>query len=199
METLQKKTILTSARNSRWIWTLLIGTMLTPFLLAWLLLEKNVLPTMNQGTFISPALSLNGVTFSDFQAPERIVNFPPLGKWSVMYVGKAPCHDQTGKVLEGLTRLHRALGKNQPRVQLAWLPFPTLSLANCSFSSTPFTAAWPALHLSADYFNNFFSFAEKMYIVDPQGNLILQYEADNPDLRAILKDLNRLLKASRIG
>jgi cytochrome oxidase Cu insertion factor (SCO1/SenC/PrrC family) len=37
-----------------------------------------------------------------------------------------------------------------------------------------------------------------IYLVDPLGNLILRYPAD-PDIKRLAKDLDRLLRASRIG
>ena len=46
-------------------------------------------------------------------------------------------------------------------------------------------AAWPA----GD---------DRVYLVDPLGNLVLAYPRD-PDIKAMAKDVTRLLKASRIG
>lgn len=40
--------------------------------------------------------------------------------------------------------------------------------------------------------------ASNIWIVDPLGNLMMRFP-DNPDPNAMKKDLNRLLKASRIG
>ena len=40
--------------------------------------------------------------------------------------------------------------------------------------------------------------AQRIYIVDPLGNLVLRYPSD-PDIKRLAKDLERLLKASRIG
>lgn len=37
-----------------------------------------------------------------------------------------------------------------------------------------------------------------IYLLDPLGNLVLRYPAD-PDIRRLAKDLERLLRASRIG
>lgn len=37
-----------------------------------------------------------------------------------------------------------------------------------------------------------------IYVVDPLGNLVLRYDSD-PDIKALARDLGRLLKASRIG
>ena len=38
----------------------------------------------------------------------------------------------------------------------------------------------------------------RIYLIDPLGNLVLRYPAD-PDIKGIAKDLERLLRASRIG
>jgi peroxiredoxin len=46
-------------------------------------------------------------------------------------------------------------------------------------------AAWPA----GD---------DRVYLIDPLGNLVLAYPRD-PDVKAMAKDVTRLLKASRIG
>ena len=37
-----------------------------------------------------------------------------------------------------------------------------------------------------------------LYLLDPLGNLVLRYPAD-PDIKRLAKDLERLLRASRIG
>lgn len=39
---------------------------------------------------------------------------------------------------------------------------------------------------------------DRLFIIDPLGNLVLRYPAD-PDIKRLAKDLERLLKASRIG
>jgi cytochrome oxidase Cu insertion factor (SCO1/SenC/PrrC family) len=40
--------------------------------------------------------------------------------------------------------------------------------------------------------------AANIYLLDPLGNLVLRYPAD-PDIKRLAKDLERLLRASRIG
>jgi hypothetical protein len=40
--------------------------------------------------------------------------------------------------------------------------------------------------------------APNIYLVDPHGNLVLRYPPD-PDIRRLAKDMERLLRASRIG
>jgi hypothetical protein len=52
-------------------------------------------------------------------------------------------------------------------------------------------ARWPALQGAGDIVRNIF-------MIDPLGNLILRYPAD-PDIKRMANDLDRLLRASRIG
>lgn len=40
--------------------------------------------------------------------------------------------------------------------------------------------------------------AGSIYLIDPLGNLVLRYPAD-PDIKRLAKDLERLLRASRVG
>ena len=39
--------------------------------------------------------------------------------------------------------------------------------------------------------------AERIYVVDPLGNLVLAYPRD-PDIKGVAKDVTRLLKASHV-
>ena len=39
---------------------------------------------------------------------------------------------------------------------------------------------------------------QRMHLVDPLGNFVLAWPS-NPDIKALAKDLSRLLRASRIG
>jgi hypothetical protein len=40
--------------------------------------------------------------------------------------------------------------------------------------------------------------ADRIYVIDPLGNLVLAFPAD-PDIKRAAKDVERLLRASRIG
>jgi hypothetical protein len=39
---------------------------------------------------------------------------------------------------------------------------------------------------------------DHIYLIDPLGNLMMRFPRD-PDTRRLIKDLSRLLKASRVG
>jgi hypothetical protein len=39
---------------------------------------------------------------------------------------------------------------------------------------------------------------QNIYLIDPLGNIVLRFPAD-PDIKRMAKDLERLLRASRIG
>jgi hypothetical protein len=55
-------------------------------------------------------------------------------------------------------------------------------------AGSPVLAEFPAERSAVDH----------IYLVDPLGNLMLRFPA-NPDPQRMLKDLARLLKASRVG
>ena len=52
-------------------------------------------------------------------------------------------------------------------------------------------AAWSALQAGS-------ARPEDIYLVDPLGNLVLRFPV-NPDIKRMAKDLERVLRASRIG
>ncbi|MEK9779094.1 MAG: hypothetical protein VW448_02970, partial [Gammaproteobacteria bacterium] len=38
-----------------------------------------------------------------------------------------------------------------------------------------------------------------IFLIDPIGNIMLQYQAENIDVKKVVKDLERLFKYSRVG
>jgi hypothetical protein len=85
------------------------------------------------------------------------------------------------------------------RVERAWLVSDAAAPRGDAIDAVPGTwvvraagtgliEAFPAPRAPADH----------IYLVDPLGNLMLRFPRD-PDTRRLIKDLSRLLKASRIG
>ena len=69
-------------------------------------------------------------------------------------------------------------------------PRPNCSRSTRGSSSRAATSrAWAALPGGG---------AQRIYLIDPLGNLVLRYP-DDPDIKGLAKDLKRLLEASRIG
>lgn len=121
------------------------------------------------------------------------------GKWVLAIVDSARCDEPCRRKLYSLRQVRLAQGRNMDRVERLWLiadradPDPALA---AGFEGTWFVraassavlAAFPAAGAASDH----------IYIIDPLGNLIMRY-AGNADPRDVVKDMERLLKASRIG
>lgn len=95
---------------------------------------------------------------------------PQQGKWRVVYVGD---HDVV-QPLQGLQHMQQAFGKNAQRIVVLQLDNKHVLRQNKLIQ------------------------ANKIYLVDPLGNLFMYY-ASTENLKNIYHDLKRLLEVSQIG
>jgi hypothetical protein len=118
------------------------------------------------------------------------------GKWVIVTLDAAACDAWCEKKLYYLRQLRRATGKDMERVERLWLitdaARPRAELAQ-AFEGTRLQVADAALVRS---FGG--EPADHLYLVDPLGNLMMRYPRD-ADPSKMLKDLQRLLRVSRIG
>lgn len=118
------------------------------------------------------------------------------GKWVLVAFDGAACDSTCEKKLYYMRQTRRAQGKEQVRIERLWLltdggrPRPELLAALEDAHVAPADA-----RLLEPFPGNP---ADHIYLVDPLGNLMLRFPRD-PDPKRIIKDLNRLLKYSRIG
>ena len=157
------------------------------------------LPTrqVNYGELIEartlPPARLRLADGSDF-AFERL-----RGKWILLMVHGGACDGRCPDKLFALRQLRLTQGREMNRIERVWLiedaqlpapeavaPFEGTWLVRAAGSAVLQTL--PAAQQPADY----------LYIVDPLGNLVMRY-AQDADPARIIKDIARLLKASRIG
>jgi hypothetical protein len=160
---------------------LLIGAVcLAPVVIGWALYLAGWRPreTGNYGELIAPRL-LSGAPFEALR-----------GKWVLVSFDAAACDANCEKKLYFMRQVRRTQGKDMERIERLWAvtdsgkPRPELLAAIegtqvVSFSDKAF---------SPDY----------IYLIDPLGNLMLRFPRD-PDPSRMVKDLQRLLKYSRIG
>jgi hypothetical protein len=159
-----------------------------PIALAWLAWRLDWAPgaSANYGELISPPRPLAG---------------PPLaalrGRWVLVSFDAAACDAYCEKKHYFMRQVCRAQGRDQDRVERLWLvtdgarPRAELLAAIEGTRMEPaagIAAAFPAAGAIADH----------IYLVDPLGNLMMRFPRD-PDPSRILKDLQRLLKLSRVG
>jgi len=121
------------------------------------------------------------------------------GKWLLLQIDSASCGNSCRTKLVTMRQARLALGKDAERVERVWLledpavPDPALlrehpGLWVARVPREALLAGFPASGNPAGY----------IFVVDPRGNLMLRFPGD-PDGRRMLKDLSRLLRASRIG
>jgi len=131
--------------------------------------------------------------YGELIAP-RTLSGPPLealrGKWVLVTADAASCNAYCERKLYFMRQVRRAQGKDMERVERLWL------LADGGAPRPELAAAIEGTRLAA-YKNEIFS-PDHIYVVDPLGNLMLRFPRD-PDPSMMIKDLQRLLKASRFG
>jgi hypothetical protein len=153
--------------------------------------------TVNYGELIEPRpLPDPAVRLAD-GAPFRLSQLK--GKWVLVSVDAGRCEADCEKKLVYMRQLRLTQGKDMERVERAWLVSDAAAPRGDAIDAVPGTwvvraagtgliEAFPAPRAPADH----------IYLVDPLGNLMLRFPRD-PDTRRLIKDLSRLLKASRIG
>jgi hypothetical protein len=140
----------------------------------------------NHGTLIDPPRPLAGALFQ--------------GKWSLVYVGAGSCDESCRRTLHYMRQTHLGLGRLYTRTQRVFLEtapccdaalahtYPDLITVDASSAAMrPVLRQIPPEHR-----------ATGIFIVDPRGNLMMQYDANDPP-RGLLDDLNHLLGLSSIG
>ena len=120
------------------------------------------------------------------------------GKWAIVIVDSGRCDAECGKKLLYLRQLRLTQGKNRERVERVWLINDDVTPRDEVVA--PYQGTW---NVRADagllkHFPAQGAASDHIYLVDPLGNLMMRFPRD-PDPRLMVKDLSRLLKASRIG
>jgi hypothetical protein len=159
---------------------LIVVVCAAPLAAGWLLYLSDWRPgaTGNYGELITPR-PVAGAPFDALR-----------GKWVLVTSDTAACDAYCEKKLYFMRQLRRTQGKDMERIERVWAvtdggkPRPELAVAIAGTH----IAALNDPAFSKDY----------LYLVDPLGNVMLRWPRD-PDPSKMIKDLQRLLKFSRIG
>ena len=118
------------------------------------------------------------------------------GKWVLVNFDSAACDAYCEKKLYFMRQARKAQGKDQDRVERLWL------LTGTAAPRAELLSAIEGTHVARATPDLLRAFpgapSEHVFVVDPLGNLMLRFPAE-PDPTAALRDLQRLLKYSRIG
>lgn len=122
---------------------------------------------------------------------------PLRGKWLLVTFDPALCSAECEKKLFVVRQVRRAQGAAAERIERVWV------LTDAGRPSAKLQSAIEGTHYVrlADLPLEAFPPGDQravIYLVDPLGNLMMRYPAD-PEPARMIKDLERLLKVSRIG
>ena len=188
--------------RSRLTLVALFAIFFLPILLAWVLNIRlpGWLPSAqsNHGNLIEPALRFE--TSQLIGADGRSLNENALnGRWTLLYIEPTECLDACQRAVYRMRQSRYAMGKDMERVQR--LVVSPLSRAQDTEKKLrgddPSIAVAAATQQWIDRPRPGAPDAE-IYLVDPQGYLVLWYGPD-ADPGGLIKDLKRLLKISKIG
>jgi hypothetical protein len=117
------------------------------------------------------------------------------GKWVLVAGAPGACAASCAGALHATRQARTIQGREMERVQRVWLvlddvmPDPALLAQHLDLM---------VVHVPRSTAAALPAGADRIYLVDPLGNLVLAFPAD-PDIRKLAKDIERVLKASRIG
>ena len=121
------------------------------------------------------------------------------GRWVLVTIAEGACPQPCEQRLWFMRQVRRAQGKEASRIERVWL------IDDAVLPETRIREAYAGTHMvraaGSALLNGFPARGSKrshIYLIDPLGNLIMRYPADL-EPKAMIKDLGRLLKYSRIG
>lgn len=150
--------------------------------------------TVNYGELIEPRpLPDVGVTAMD---GERLGVDALRGRWTLVYAGPAACDETCREALYTMRQSWLAQGEEMRRVDRLWLltdsaePAPEALLDQRGLKVARSADAW------IEHFPEGQA-GRHVFLVDPLGNVMMRFPAA-PDTKRVMKDLQRLLKYSRL-
>lgn len=201
-------------KRNRLIFLALVLLFAVPYLAAMIVYQmRDEVPVgtqTNYGQLIQPARPLAGLGFQGLDG--EALNIDALsGKWLLIAVADSQCDQPCQARLYEMRQMRRALGEDRERVNRLLVLLDGNADANLDglrqtlkdFEGTlVMTGPGDAVEQLTSQLNTgqdpSGTVENRLFIVDPRGDLMMEYPAD-ADPVGVLKDLQRLLKLSKIG
>jgi len=159
---------------------------------------------VNHGELIDPPRPLPALTLAGVDGaranPDLLKH-----KWTLLYFGPGACAERCRTDLYNTRQVRIALNRDMSRVQRVFIAqgeccdedflrrqHPDLITLRATSDAAPLLALLPRIG-GVDP-----GAADRIYLIDPLGNLMMSYAAD-ADPKGLLEDLKRLLRLSQIG
>lgn len=152
--------------------------------------------TSNYGELLLPPATVTAQPFAT-ESGKPFAFGELAGRWVLVASDSGDCAAPCREKLESLRQVRLALGRNASRVARVFvvddLRRPAAGALD-EFSGTLVALTPAGMVLPTGAAND----RAHVYLVDPRGNVMMRWPAA-PQMRGMLKDLERLLKASQIG
>jgi len=184
---------------------LLFALFAAPMVAAYLWHPDPNAATTNYGQLVTPARPLDDMPLLDLDG--KPAQFASLkGKWTLLYAGGENCDKVCTDSLYKIERVRLTQNKNIDRVQSVYIVPSTVDPQSVQRKLRGYEgltglragAATEATMTKVFESGGHGPLHQRIYIIDPLGNLMMSYPAD-ADPTGMRKDLARLLKASQIG
>jgi hypothetical protein len=185
--------------RSRLTLVLIVAFFALPMAVAWLMnfgADWSPGVTANHGTLVTPVVPVDTTGLVE---PAGGALDPNLfrGEWTLVYRLSGDCDETCRQVLYVMRQVRLAQGKNIDRVRRLLL----LEGTQTPTWVDEVQAHYPGLlvaHPAGSGGVMRFPAAGRIYLVDPLGNLMMEYAPD-ADPRGMIKDMERLLRISYVG
>ena len=199
-----------STNKNTWIIAAIFLLFSAPFITSWYLLTFTEIgrgdASPSHGELIKPSIQVKNLAL--FNPVTGEFSGKLHGKWSLLYLAEDSCTDNCRQGLYKLRQIRLATGKHAHRVQRVLAVFSEQLPGYIAddlvqeYRGQLLVMADKITRTHAEQEDTYFDreqvYKKRIYLVDPQGNLVLSYPAE-VDPKGIIKDLKRLLKYSRIG
>jgi cytochrome oxidase Cu insertion factor (SCO1/SenC/PrrC family) len=163
---------------------------------------------VNAGELVEPARPLPALSLplaAPPQGADALQTNPQFltHKWTLLYVQRGRCDDECRKALYDTRQVRLALDREMDRVQRVFIgdadccdlkellaAHPDLIAIRSSPADEPLLALLPQRSGALN--------THRVYVIDPLGNLMMFYRADDKP-KGMLEDMKRLLRLSSIG
>lgn len=159
---------------------------------------------LHHGELVQPAKPLTDITLRKTDGSESRLS-TLRGSWVLITFSRLPCNEACRNNLYKMQQVRLTQGKDAGRVQRVFITpsagGEAAALASQYAGMQVFSGAPAELQTAAHEFigdEKAFNESERVYLIDPLGNLVLRYGAD-ADPSGMRKDLARLLRLSQIG
>jgi len=117
------------------------------------------------------------------------------GKWVLVVSAPGTCDALCAQALHATRQARTIQGREMERVLRVWLVTDDVAPDPALLAQHPDLLV---ARVSREALAGLPGGVDRIYLVDPLGNLVLAFPAD-PDIKKVAKDLERVLRASRIG